>query len=132
MVSGGFDTLIQQEQRKFQGMVARSGAHINCEPLRADDDRSFTRVYAKEIGEMSLLATITDHSQGLATPALYRIEVRVVLHSMIDEPLLAPGSLNRCTPPSSPDVLGGEHSLQRAVPPMDRESRLQRLTATQS
>lgn len=86
MAGGGFDTLIKQEQRKLQGLSARSGAHVNCEPLRADDDRSFSRVYAKEIGEMALLATITDHTQGLATPALYRITARVVLHSTIDEP----------------------------------------------
>jgi predicted nucleotidyltransferase len=86
MAGGGFDTLIKQEQRKLQGLAARSGAHVNCEPLRADDDRSLARVYAKEIGEMALLATITDHAQGLATPALYRITARVVLHSTIDEP----------------------------------------------
>jgi uncharacterized protein len=40
------------------------GAHINCEPLRSDEDGTFTRMYAKEIGEMTLLATITDHVQS--------------------------------------------------------------------
>jgi len=56
MAGGGFDTLVKQEQRKLQGLAAHSGAHV------------------------------TDHAEGLATPALYRITARVVLHSTIDEP----------------------------------------------
>jgi uncharacterized protein len=86
MAGGNFDALMRQEKRKFQGLTARVGAHINCEPLRSDDDPAFARMYAKEIGEMTLLATITDHTQGLATPALYRIDVQMVLSSTIDEP----------------------------------------------
>lgn len=35
---------------------------------------------------MTLLAKITDHSQGLATPALYTIEVQNILTSTVDEP----------------------------------------------
>ncbi len=86
MAGGSFDALIRQEQRKLQGLTARVGAHINCEPLRSDEDSTFTRMYAKEIGEMTLLATITDHTQGLATPALYRINVQIILSSTVDEP----------------------------------------------
>ena len=43
-------------------------------------------MYAKEIGEISLLATITDHSQGLATPALYQVKVRAILSATVDDP----------------------------------------------
>lgn len=86
MAGGSFDALIRQEQRKLQGLTARVGAHINCEPLRSDEDPTFTRMYAKEIGEMTLLATITNHAQGLATPALYRINVQIILSATVDEP----------------------------------------------
>lgn len=63
-----------------------AGAHINCEPIRADDDRGFARMYAKEIGEMTLLATVTDHAEGLTTPALYRIRAQTILSATVDEP----------------------------------------------
>jgi predicted nucleotidyltransferase len=86
MAGSDFDTLIKQEQRKFQGLTPHADAHINCEPIRSDDDRTFTRMYAKEIGEMTLLATVTDHSQGLATPALYQLKVQAILGSTVDEP----------------------------------------------
>lgn len=85
MLGSDFSALITQEQRKLQGLTP-SGAHINCEPLRDDDTRLDQPMSAKEIGEMSLLATITDHSQGLATPALYEIRAEHVLHSTIDDP----------------------------------------------
>ncbi|MBB5980159.1 nucleotidyltransferase domain-containing protein [Kribbella solani] len=81
-----FDALIKQERRKLQGLTTGSGAHVNCEPLRADDDRTFARVSSKEVGEMSLLATITDHTEGLTTPAVYGIRVTAILRSSIDEP----------------------------------------------
>lgn len=64
MAGSDFDTLIRQEQRKLQGLTPHADAHINCEPIRSDNDRTFTRMYAKEIGEMTLLATITNHAQG--------------------------------------------------------------------
>lgn len=86
MAGGSFDALIKAEGRKFQGLTAGVGAHINCEPIRDDDDRSFARMHAKEIGEMTLLATITNHDEGLATPALYRIRVEMILTSTVDEP----------------------------------------------
>ena len=86
MSGSDFDTLIRQELRKFQGLTPRADAHVNCEPIRSDHDWTFARMYAKEIGEMTLLATISDHSQGLATPALYQIEVRAILSSTVDDP----------------------------------------------
>ncbi|MGH3809641.1 MAG: hypothetical protein ACRDRU_24060 [Pseudonocardiaceae bacterium] len=86
MAGGSFDALIRQEQRKLQGLTVQTGAHINCEPLRSDEDHAFARMYAKEIGEMTLLATITDHAQGLATPALYLINVQIILSATVDEP----------------------------------------------
>lgn len=81
-----FDALIRQEQRKFQGITPGADAHINCEPLRDDDDPAFVRMTAKEIGDVTLLARITDHSQGLATPALYGVQVTTILSATVDEP----------------------------------------------
>lgn len=86
MAGSDFDALIKQEQRKLQGLTTHADAHINCEPIRSDKDPTFTRMYAKEIGEMTLLATITDHTQGLATPALYQLKVQTILSSTVDEP----------------------------------------------
>ena len=86
MAGGDFDALIKQEQRKLQGLTRHADAHINCEPIRSDDDRTFARMSAKEIGEMTLLATITDHAEGLATPALYQIKVNNILSATVDEP----------------------------------------------
>ncbi|MFC7650334.1 hypothetical protein ACFQX6_65880 [Streptosporangium lutulentum] len=86
MASSAFDTLIKQERRKFQGLTARTGAHINCEPIRGDGDQTFARTTAKEIGHMALLAKITDHTEGLVTPALYGIKVKTILSSTVDEP----------------------------------------------
>lgn len=86
MAGSDFDNLIRQELRKLQGLTPHADAHINCEPIRSDDDRAFARMYAKEIGEMTLLATVTDHAQGIATPALYQIKVQNILSSTVDEP----------------------------------------------
>jgi uncharacterized protein len=86
MAGSDFDTLIRQEQRKLQGLTP-ADAHINCEPLRSDDDPAFVRTTAKEIGDVTLLAQITDHqAHGLATPALYGITVTTILASTFDEP----------------------------------------------
>lgn len=86
LTGSSFDARIRQEQRKLQGRTAHAGVHINCEPLRADGDRAFARMYAKEIGEMTLLAVVTEHEQGLATPALHRIGVRNIRGSTVDDP----------------------------------------------
>ncbi|MEV7470896.1 hypothetical protein AB0O20_30980 [Streptomyces kronopolitis] len=84
MVGSSFDALMRQEARKLQGLTS-SGAHINCEPLRADGDRTLSGVTAQEVGAISVLARVTDHSEGLATPAVYGIEVDTVIGSTIDE-----------------------------------------------
>ncbi|WP_244229935.1 nucleotidyltransferase domain-containing protein [Kitasatospora albolonga] len=86
MAGSSFDMLLRQEARKLQGLTAGAGAHINCEPLRADGDRTFHDVVAREVGQISVLARITDHRQGLVTPAVYGIEVETVTASTIDEP----------------------------------------------
>ncbi|MFG2767795.1 nucleotidyltransferase domain-containing protein [Streptomyces rubiginosohelvolus] len=86
MAGSSFDMLLRQEARKLQGLTAGAGAHINCEPLRADGDRTFHDVVAREVGQISVLARITDHREGLATPALYGIAVDTVIASTIDEP----------------------------------------------
>ncbi|MBB5494040.1 hypothetical protein [Nocardiopsis metallicus] len=86
MEGSGFDTLLKQEQRKLQGLTTGSGAHINCEPLREDDAGPLHGLQAKEIGEITLLATVTDHSEGVSTPALYEINVERVLSATVDDP----------------------------------------------
>lgn len=86
MEGSSFDALLKQEQRKIQGMTAVSGTHINCEPLRSDDVVSWESLRAKEIGEITLLATVTDHSEGISTPALYGINVERVLSASVDDP----------------------------------------------
>ncbi|MFJ4611996.1 nucleotidyltransferase domain-containing protein [Streptomyces griseus] len=85
MAGSSFDMLLRQESRKLQGLTNGAGAHINCEPLRADGDRTFQDVFAQEVGHISVLARITDHHEGLATPALYGIDVETVIASTIDE-----------------------------------------------
>ncbi|XKK40058.1 hypothetical protein HFP72_04560 [Nocardiopsis sp. ARC36] len=86
MEGSRFETLIKQENRKLQGMTSGSGAHVNCEPLRSDAPPRLEAMSAKEIGEITLLATVTDHSEGVLTPALYRIGVDRSLNSTVDEP----------------------------------------------
>ncbi|MEU9706775.1 hypothetical protein [Streptomyces sp. NPDC047981] len=86
MTGSSFDVLMRQETRKLQGLTAGADAHINCEPLRDDGDTTFTDVTTKEVGAISVVATITDDVQGLATPALYGIGVDTVIHSTVDDP----------------------------------------------
>jgi uncharacterized protein len=59
LAGSSFDALIKAEGRKFQGLTAVAGAHINCEPIRAE---------------------------GLTTPALYRIRAQTILSATVDEP----------------------------------------------
>ena len=102
MEGSSFDALIKQERRKLQGLTAGAGAHINCEPIRSDHDKTFSRVTSKEIGEVSLLARITDHTEGLTTPAVYGIKVRTILSSTIDERTPSPAGSPTCAPTWAP------------------------------
>ncbi|MFI8515951.1 hypothetical protein ACIGHB_33010 [Streptomyces sp. NPDC085460] len=86
MTGSSFDVLMRQETRKLQGLTAGADAHINCEPLRDDGDATFTGVTTKEVGAISVVATVTDDAQGLATPALYGIGVDTVIQSTVDDP----------------------------------------------
>lgn len=63
MAGSSFDMLLRQEARKLQGLTTGAGAHINCEPLRADGDRTFHDVIAQEVGQISVLARITEQSR---------------------------------------------------------------------
>lgn len=85
MTGSSFDALLQQESRKLQGLTPGAYAHINCEPLREDGDRTLAEVIAQEVGAISVLARVTDHTEGLATPAVYGITVDTVIESTIDE-----------------------------------------------
>jgi predicted nucleotidyltransferase len=86
MEGSGFSTLIRQEQRKLQGLTAGAEAHINCEPLRSDCMATTRRLCAKEVGDIEVLATVTDHGEGCFTPALYGIRVQQVIRASVDEP----------------------------------------------
>ncbi len=78
------ETLVRRESRKLQGLTVGAERHVNCEPLCADGDPSFATA-AEPIGEMSVLATITDDGEARTTPAQFRMEVRRVVRSSIDE-----------------------------------------------
>jgi predicted nucleotidyltransferase len=89
------ETLTRLYARRAKYMVGGSStrscarkpaSYRACEPLRADGDKAFAQVVAKEVGAISVLARITDHSEGLVTPALYGIEVETVTESTVDEP----------------------------------------------
>ena len=79
-----WDTLTRRERRRLQGRTARAGAHVNCEPLRADDDPGPAPTVATTMGDVTVVALITDHEPALATPAWYRVEVERVVSSSVD------------------------------------------------
>ncbi|MGH3697057.1 MAG: hypothetical protein ACRDRX_24270 [Pseudonocardiaceae bacterium] len=62
MAGSDFDALIRLEQRKLQGLTAQAGAHINCEPLRSDTDRSFARI---------ILSSTVDEPEAFARRITY-------------------------------------------------------------
>jgi predicted nucleotidyltransferase len=80
-----WDTLTRRERRRLQGRTVRAGAHVNCEPLRADDDLGPAPTVATTMGDVTVVALITDHESALATPAWYRVEVERVVSSSIDD-----------------------------------------------
>jgi uncharacterized protein len=79
-----WDTLTRRERRRLQGLTAQAGAHVNCEPLRADDDPGPTQTVARTIGDVTVVALIIDHEPALATPAWYRVVVERVVASSVD------------------------------------------------
>lgn len=81
MAAMDFDTLILQESRKLQGVIRGTDIHINCQPLRLDDDTSMD-LNLMEIGDISCVAQILDDSQGGYSPAYYRIEVLSIVNSI--------------------------------------------------
>ena len=53
-------------------------------PLRADDDPGPAATVATTMGDVTVVALITDHESALVTPALYRVEVERVVSSSVD------------------------------------------------
>lgn len=83
MAPMNFDLLIKQESRKIQGLTKKKHIHINCQPLRGEEDRNFFKNLAiTEIGEMSCIAEITDDCDGIYSPAYYGIRVIDVVNSL--------------------------------------------------
>ncbi len=79
-----WETRTRRERRRLQGRTARAGAHVNCEQLRADDDPGPAPSVATSMGDVTVVALITDHEPALATPAWYRVEVERVVTSSLD------------------------------------------------
>ena len=84
MAAMDFDTLILQESRKMQGIIAGTKIHINCQPLRDSDD-TFMDIQMLEIGEISCVICITDDQQGMFSPAYYGIEVLSIVDGIFND-----------------------------------------------
>lgn len=81
MAPMNFDALIKQENRKLQGLTKNNLIHINCQPLKSDDDLFFKNMKFIEVGEISCIVEITDDSNGIFAPAYYEIKVINVIDS---------------------------------------------------
>ena len=66
-----FKSIIIQESRKLQGVIRGTDIHINCQPLRADDN--IPSIEILEIGEVACIVEITDDAQGHYSPAVYTV-----------------------------------------------------------
>jgi hypothetical protein len=100
MEGSRLETLIEQENRELQQMTARTGAHINFEPLRSDSPRHLDTMSVKKIGEITLLATVTDHSEGVLPPRS-----------------TGPGSTGSCTRPWGVALARSTHRTNRPFRP---------------
>lgn len=88
MASMDFDTLIRQESRKLQGVIRGTDIHINCQPLRADED-DFMDIRFLELGTVSCIVRIIEDSQGTFSPAYYSVHVESVVDSLFHDGTLA-------------------------------------------
>lgn len=80
-----YDLFIKQETRKLQGLTRMEFIHINCQPLRNDEDDFFDEIKFVEIGEIQCIATITDDKQSIFTPCYYKIRVEDIIDSLFDD-----------------------------------------------
>jgi hypothetical protein len=70
-----------QENRKFQGMMGEGKTHINCQPVRAEEN-AFENMTLMDVGEIECTARVLKHEEGIFAPAIYEIEVIDVLNSL--------------------------------------------------
>lgn len=84
MAEIGKEVLIIQESRKLQGIIKGTGIHINCQPLREDEDVvRLSKVI--ELGEISCEIKIVDDREGKYAPSIYKIEVEKIKDSIVVE-----------------------------------------------
>lgn len=80
-----YDLFVKQETRKLQGLTPVEFVHINCQPLRDDEDDFFDEIKFIEIGEIQCIATIVDDKQSIFAPCYYKIEVEDIIDSLFDD-----------------------------------------------
>lgn len=80
-----YDLFVKQETRKLQGLTPVEYIHINCQPLRDDEDDFFDQVKFIEIGEIQCIATIVDEKQSVFAPCYYKINVEDIIDSLFDD-----------------------------------------------
>lgn len=74
MAEIGAETLMLQETRKLQGVIRGTDIHINCQPLR-NDNQLLELGDIIELGEVKCKIKIIDDREGIYSPAIYKIEV---------------------------------------------------------
>ena len=82
------ETLIRQEAGKLQGVIRGTGIHINCQPLRADEDTSMD-LHLIELGTVSCILQITEDNNSMFAPAIYTVKVESVINSLFHDGTLA-------------------------------------------
>lgn len=80
MAEIGAEALILQEARKLQGVIRGTDIHINCQPLR-NDNQLLDLGDIIELSEVKCILRIIDDSEGIYSPAIYKVEILEVLSS---------------------------------------------------
>lgn len=78
------EALVIQESRKLQGIIKGTSIHINCQPLRADED-VIRLSKVTELGEITCEIIVTDDVEGKYAPAIYQIKVDTIIDSVITD-----------------------------------------------
>ncbi len=71
------DAILIQESRKLQGVIRGTSIHINCQPLRDDEDIILGCSF-QTLGNISCKVKILDDNEGIFAPAIYEIQVQNV------------------------------------------------------
>lgn len=80
MAEVGAETLMLQEARKLQGVIRGTDIHINCQPLRKDN-QLLNLGDIVDLGEVKCKLKIVDDSEGIYSPAIYKIEILEIMSS---------------------------------------------------